>query len=146
MSSRAKVLIAGAIVIVVLVGGGLWWYLKDDAPAAVSLDAAVDQVDDGADLDTVAAADHLAGGLDRRVGDVVVEAGPPHRRSDLVDRQLRRTGGEAGHDHLGQRSSACQLSGLGQGERVSGGWVGEVGWGRQLRSQLEVSSCDARSG
>ncbi len=48
MSSRAKVLIAAAVVIVVLVGGGLWWYLKDDAPEAVSLDAAVDQVDDGA--------------------------------------------------------------------------------------------------
>jgi polyisoprenoid-binding protein YceI len=54
MSSRAKAFIAAAIVIVVLIGGGLWWYLQDDAPAAVSLDAAVDQVDGGAATDTSA--------------------------------------------------------------------------------------------
>jgi len=54
MSSRAKALVAAAVVIVVLGGGGLWWYLKDDAPEPVSLDAAVDQVDDGAATDTTA--------------------------------------------------------------------------------------------
>jgi polyisoprenoid-binding protein YceI len=61
MSSRAKVLIAAAIVIVVLVGGGLWWYLKDDAPEAVSLDAAVDQVDGGAATDTTEAGSAIDG-------------------------------------------------------------------------------------
>jgi polyisoprenoid-binding protein YceI len=44
MSSRAKVLIAVAVVVVALVGAGLWWYLKDDAPSEVSLEDAVSQV------------------------------------------------------------------------------------------------------
>jgi len=45
MSNRVKILIGVAVVVVVAVGGGLWWWLGDDAPDAVSLDAAVDQVE-----------------------------------------------------------------------------------------------------
>ncbi|HEY5888697.1 MAG TPA: YceI family protein [Acidimicrobiales bacterium] len=54
MSSRAKVLIAVAVLVLVAAGAGVWWFLKGDAPDAVSLDAAVDQVDGGATNDTTA--------------------------------------------------------------------------------------------
>ena len=45
--SRRKILVAAMVLVALVVGGGLWWYLRDDAPDAVTLDAAVDQVDDG---------------------------------------------------------------------------------------------------
>jgi polyisoprenoid-binding protein YceI len=45
MSSRVKVLVGAVAVVAVLAGAGAWWYLRDDAPAPVSLDAAVESVD-----------------------------------------------------------------------------------------------------
>jgi polyisoprenoid-binding protein YceI len=51
MSTRIKVLIGGVVAIVLVVAGGLWWYLRDDAPAAVSLDAAVESVADAGTAD-----------------------------------------------------------------------------------------------
>lgn len=46
---RWVVVIAVAVVVLAAAGGlGAWWYLRDDSPSAVSLDAAVGQVD-GAD-------------------------------------------------------------------------------------------------
>ena len=56
MSTRAKVLIAAVVVIAIVLGGGLWWFLRDDAPAEVSLDAAVDQVTDDSTPDSSEAA------------------------------------------------------------------------------------------
>ncbi len=55
MSTRAKVLIVGGIVVAALIGGGLYWYLRDDAPEAVSLESAVDQVEDDDPSSTTAA-------------------------------------------------------------------------------------------
>jgi polyisoprenoid-binding protein YceI len=46
MTTRIKVLIGGVAAIVLVAAGGLWWYLRDDAPAAVSLEAAVESVAD----------------------------------------------------------------------------------------------------
>jgi len=49
---RIRKLIGGAIVLLLIVGAAVWWFvLKDDAPAAVDLTAAVEQLDD--DLATV---------------------------------------------------------------------------------------------
>jgi polyisoprenoid-binding protein YceI len=45
MSTRLKVLVGAAVAGVVLAGAGVWWYLRDDAPAPVSLDAAIESVD-----------------------------------------------------------------------------------------------------
>lgn len=56
MSNRVKILIGVAVAVMVAVGGGIWWWLQDDAPEAVSLEAAVDQVegDDAASTSTTA--------------------------------------------------------------------------------------------
>jgi polyisoprenoid-binding protein YceI len=44
MSKTVKIVLGVVVVGVVAVGGFLWWYLKDDAPAKVSLDTAAGQV------------------------------------------------------------------------------------------------------
>jgi polyisoprenoid-binding protein YceI len=46
MSTRAKALIVVAVVVVAGVAGGLYWFLRDDAPDPVSLESAVDQVEE----------------------------------------------------------------------------------------------------
>lgn len=44
MSKTWKIVLAVTIVLVAAVGGGIWWFLRDDAPAEVSLDAAAESV------------------------------------------------------------------------------------------------------
>lgn len=44
MSKTWKIVLAVAVVLVAVVGGGLWWFLRDDAPAKVSLDSAAESV------------------------------------------------------------------------------------------------------
>jgi len=44
MSKTWKIVLAVAVVLVVAVGGGIWWFLRDDAPAKVSLDTAAESV------------------------------------------------------------------------------------------------------
>jgi polyisoprenoid-binding protein YceI len=46
MSKRAIAVVV-AVVLLALGAGGLWWFLRDDAPAEVSLDAAVDSLEGG---------------------------------------------------------------------------------------------------
>jgi polyisoprenoid-binding protein YceI len=45
MSTRLKVVLGLVAASVLLAGAGVWWYLRDDAPAPVSLDAAIESVD-----------------------------------------------------------------------------------------------------
>ena len=53
MSRTAKIVIAAVAAVVVLGGAGLWWFLQDDAPPEVSLESALDSVeDDGTDTST----------------------------------------------------------------------------------------------
>lgn len=44
MSTRAKALIAAALVAALAVGGGIFWFLRDDAPEQVSLDRAIEGI------------------------------------------------------------------------------------------------------
>jgi polyisoprenoid-binding protein YceI len=46
MNRILKVLLVTTVVVVALAGAGIWWFLRDDAPAAVSLETAVESVDD----------------------------------------------------------------------------------------------------
>jgi polyisoprenoid-binding protein YceI len=98
MSSRAKVLIAVAVVALVVVGGGLWWFLKDDAPEAVSLDAAVDQVDDGSSdttaTDTTEAGSAIEGTwtIDAQTGDFDFETATGTFAGFRVDEELAGIG------------------------------------------------------
>jgi polyisoprenoid-binding protein YceI len=60
MTTRTKLLIGAAAIALVGAGaGGAWWFLKDDAPAEVSLDAAVESVA-GADSGSGSAEDGSA--------------------------------------------------------------------------------------
>src|SRR5918995_4045828 len=62
MTTRTKLLIGAAVIALVGAGaGGAWWILKDDAPAEVSLDAAVESVA-GADSGSGSAVDGSATG------------------------------------------------------------------------------------
>lgn len=40
MDKRRTILLGGAVLLIVAVVGGVWWYLRDDAPAEVTLDSA----------------------------------------------------------------------------------------------------------
>ncbi|MET0665315.1 MAG: YceI family protein [Acidimicrobiales bacterium] len=113
MSSRAKVLIAGAIVIVVLVGGGLWWYLKDDAPAAVSLDAAVDQVDDGAATPTTEVGSAIAGTwtIDAETGDFDFETATGTFAGFRVNEELAGIGAATAVGRTGDVTGAFTVEG-----------------------------------
>lgn len=44
MKTWLKLVIGGAVVVVILAGVGVWWFLRDDAPAEVTLDKAVESV------------------------------------------------------------------------------------------------------
>jgi len=44
MSKTWKISLAVAVVLIAAVGGGIWWFLRDDAPAKVSLDTAAGSV------------------------------------------------------------------------------------------------------
>jgi polyisoprenoid-binding protein YceI len=58
MKTWMKSLVAVVVLVVALAAGGIWWYLRDDAPAAVSLSAAVESVSDTtAPADAAASAD-----------------------------------------------------------------------------------------
>lgn len=52
MSKRTKTLLAIVAVVVVAGAGAVWWFLRDDAPAEVSLSAATESLDDGTTTST----------------------------------------------------------------------------------------------
>jgi polyisoprenoid-binding protein YceI len=59
MTTRLKILIGVVTAIVLVAAGGIWWFLRDDAPAEVSLAAAVESVAGG---DTTASGSDAADG------------------------------------------------------------------------------------
>ncbi|MEP7113114.1 MAG: hypothetical protein ABI862_07600, partial [Ilumatobacteraceae bacterium] len=63
-----KLVIGGGLALVALAAVGIWWFLRDDAPKAVSLDAAVGAVDSVA---SAPSADGVAGNwsVDTSVGE-----------------------------------------------------------------------------
>jgi polyisoprenoid-binding protein YceI len=48
MNRIVKILLATTVALIAIAGAGIWWFLRDDAPAAVSLETAVESVDDTA--------------------------------------------------------------------------------------------------
>ena len=71
MSKRAKVVIVAVLLVALAVGTGVWWFLRDDAPAEVSLDAAVDQATDDTTAGTTAVGSAIEGiwTIDTETGD-----------------------------------------------------------------------------
>ena len=114
MSTRAKVLIGSAVVLVVLVGGGLWWLLRDDAPEAVSLDAAVDQVDgDGTTATTAAPASGIEGTwtVDTESGDFDFETASGTFAGFRVDEELSSIGANTAVGRTGEVSGSFTIDG-----------------------------------
>jgi hypothetical protein len=73
MTTRTKLLIGAAVIALVGAGAaGVWWFLKDDAPAEVSLAAAVESVA-GADSGSGSAEDGATGTVDGIEGSWVVD-------------------------------------------------------------------------
>ena len=72
MTTRLKVLIGVVGAIVLVAAGGIWWLLRDDAPAEVSLAAAVESVE-GADSGGDATASGSTGAVDGIEGPWVVD-------------------------------------------------------------------------
>ena len=72
MTTRLKVLIGVVGAIVLVAAGGIWWFLHDDAPAEVSLAAAVESVA-GADSGGDATASGSTGAVDGIEGSWVVD-------------------------------------------------------------------------
>jgi polyisoprenoid-binding protein YceI len=72
MTTRLKVLIGVVGAIVLVAAGGIWWLLRDDAPAEVSLAAAVESVA-GADSGGDATASGSTGAVDGIEGSWVVD-------------------------------------------------------------------------
>ena len=72
MTRRFKILIAAVVAIIALGGVGVWWYLRDDSPAEVSLDTAVESVEAADRASTTAAV--AAAGASRIAGTWTVDA------------------------------------------------------------------------
>jgi polyisoprenoid-binding protein YceI len=72
MARWKKIAIGGGLAFIALVAVGLWWFLRDDAPKAVDLDAAVGAVDN---TGVAASADGVAGdwSVDTSVGEFSFE-------------------------------------------------------------------------
>jgi polyisoprenoid-binding protein YceI len=66
MSKTLKFVLAGVVVVVLGAGAFLWWFFRDDAPAEVDLDAAVESVEEsGGDSNTATTDDaSTAGGVE----------------------------------------------------------------------------------
>jgi polyisoprenoid-binding protein YceI len=47
MKKRTKIVLSLGIVVILAAAGGVWWFLRDDAPARVSLEAAAQSVQQG---------------------------------------------------------------------------------------------------
>jgi polyisoprenoid-binding protein YceI len=60
MNRILKILLVTTVVVVALGGLGIWWFLRDDAPAAVNLETAVESVEDTAASESTASTDGTA--------------------------------------------------------------------------------------
>lgn len=60
MNRIAKILLVATVVVVALGAAGIWWFLRDDAPAAVNLETAVESVEDTAASESTAATDGVS--------------------------------------------------------------------------------------
>jgi polyisoprenoid-binding protein YceI len=60
MNRIVKILLIATVVVVGLGAAGIWWFLRDDAPAAVNLETAVESVEDTAAAETTASTSDAA--------------------------------------------------------------------------------------
>lgn len=118
MSSRTKVLILAAVAVVAIAGAGVWWFLRDDAPAEVSLDAAVESVDttapgaDGTD-GTAGATDGIAGTwvVDAETGDFDFESATGTFAGFRIEEELATIGSTTAVGRTGDVAGTIAIEG-----------------------------------
>jgi polyisoprenoid-binding protein YceI len=116
MSKRLKLLIGGAVIVVALAGVGVWYvFIRDDAPPEVSLEAAVDQVDDGAEdpSATTTAASGIEGTwtVDTESGDFDFETATGTFAGFRVEEELSSIGSTTAVGRTGDVSGSFTIEG-----------------------------------
>lgn len=114
MSKTAKILAALVVLIVLVVGAGLYWFLKDDAPDAVSLDAATSGLTDdpdGPSADVEATVDDVAGTwtVDTESGDFDYESATGTFAGFRVEENLSRIGSTTAVGRTGDVTGTLEI-------------------------------------
>jgi polyisoprenoid-binding protein YceI len=116
MSRRLKLLACAIVLVIALAGAGLWWFLRDDAPAAVDLDAAVESVQPADGATTTASADGVESvdgtwTVDTETGDFDYESATGTFAGFRVDEELSSIGSTTAVGRTGDVSGGIEIDG-----------------------------------
>jgi polyisoprenoid-binding protein YceI len=112
MSTRIKVLVGVVGAIVLVAGGGIWWFLRDDAPAEVSLAAAVESVA-GADGGSTGTLDGIEGSwaVDTETGEFDYESATGTFAGFRIEEELAAIGSTTAVGRTGDVTGAITIEG-----------------------------------
>ena len=119
MTKRTTVVIGAIVVVALVAAGGLWWFLRDDAPDAVSLDAARESVEatsstvDGAAAPVDESPDGLDGTwtVDTDTGDFDFESASGTFAGFRVQEELSTIGSTTAVGRTGDVSGSITIAG-----------------------------------
>lgn len=114
---RTKVVVAVVVVLVAAVGAGAWWYLRDDAPAEVSLDAATEGLEgttttgDAGDDEGEPAAIEGTWRVDTESGDFDFESATGTFAGFRIEEQLSSIGATTAVGRTGDVTGTMEIEG-----------------------------------
>lgn len=111
MSRISKIVVAAVVVLAVLVAGGIWWFLRDDAPAPVSLDAAVGTLDGGSGDDSAAGPVEGAWTVDTETGDFDWDTATGTYAGFRVEEELANIGSATAVGRTGEVTGRLEVEG-----------------------------------
>jgi polyisoprenoid-binding protein YceI len=117
MKRRTTLLVATFAVVVLLGAGGIWWFLRGDAPAEVSLEAATESVAGADTADDGSAATGSATGVegtwtvDTATGDFDYESATGTFAGFRVDEELTAVGSSTAVGRTGDVTGAITIEG-----------------------------------
>jgi polyisoprenoid-binding protein YceI len=113
MSRRLKLLACAIVLVIALGGAGLWWFLRDDAPASVDLDTAVESVQPADGSTTAAATDGVDGTwtVDAETGDFDYESATGTFAGFRVDEELSSIGSTTAVGRTGDVTGEVEIDG-----------------------------------
>ena len=109
-----KVVVAVVVVLVAVAGAGLWWFLRDDAPAEVSLDAAIEGVDPGTTEATEAGGPPVVEGtwtIDGETGEFDFESATGTFAGFRIEEQLAGVGAATAVGRTGEVTGSMEIEG-----------------------------------